>query len=761
MAAFYLGLLPFIARTWRATGDEPHYLLAAHSLAVDRDFDLANNYEQLDYLNFYFSREIDRQIRLNRAGQQILNHQPGLAVLIAPAYAGGGRPGVLAFQAALGGLLAALTFKLAAFVSRDRRAALLATLFVGLSPPLLMYHYLVYPELIGALLATLITYLAVTRRRATPAVAGVVLVSLCILPWLNRRFIPLALVLFLFIVWAWRGHSPSRPPSRSRLISLLTDARLWTGLAAALSIGLLFWFNSQLDQPVRADITVPVDSTTLWTRLGRGIGWLVDQQRGLFIFAPIYLLAVGGLPFLLENSFKARDRTWFVVVPLLISLAVTTAAGGYWVPWELGPRFLVVGLPALAPVLALAWRYYSRRWLWAAGVLVFFALSLANSLLIILHPELPYNSSLPVYYSQKLNLPLTDLLPDLAGYARISPPAGGQAESRDTTGPAAADLWFAEAGAATAIVQSRPLHELPFGHYKLTWPVRAEPGLPPATELMRLSVKFLGGGQLFNKVITAADLPADGRFGLVEHTFTNPNTDRWRTPMIFHAVSRGESDLWGQLVLFTPRPLYAWVLPYLSLTLIALGSVWAWRRWRVEPLRAGRRSLGRLSPGLAWGLAIAIPLLAGGYLVYRLAVPDHRYEAARLQHLTGQAATDPAARDGRVWQVDPRTDPPQKAVYGPFDLYDRGQYHVTFRMKLAGVAEPGQALARLRVAGAAGPEPLMTQALRPEHFSETGLYHDFVLVIANPRRQALNFEVDYLGVAALAIDDVTITRMRQ
>ena len=29
--AVYVALLPFINRTWRTTGDEPHYLLAAHS----------------------------------------------------------------------------------------------------------------------------------------------------------------------------------------------------------------------------------------------------------------------------------------------------------------------------------------------------------------------------------------------------------------------------------------------------------------------------------------------------------------------------------------------------------------------------------------------------------------------------------------------------------------------------------------------------------------------------------------------------------
>jgi hypothetical protein len=755
LVALYLGLLPFIERTWRATGDEPHYLLAAHSLVADRDFDLANNYDQLDYLDFYFSRDIDRQIRFNRAGQQILDHQLGLPVLLAPAYALAGRLGVLGFQAILGGLLAGLTFKLAAFVSRDERAALIATLFVALSSPLLLYHYLVYPELLGALLTTLVIYYALTRHQATPGGAALVILSLVTLPWLNRRFFPLAIVLALLIVWAWRSQNAG---SRFtvyglRFASPLTDIRFWSLLAAGLSIALLFWFDSQLSQPLQADITAPVDSSMALTRLGRSIGWLVDQQRGLFIFAPVYILALWGLPGLLAE----RNRNWFVVIPFLVSLGLVAVAGGYWVAWELGPRFLVVGLPTLAPLLALAWRHYAGRWLWTVAAILLFVLSLINSLVIIQNPELPYKSSLPVFYADRLGLPLTELLPDLAGYARIS---AAQADPARYQGSNLADqpLWFARAGQAAIVAQSGSLSELPAGHYHLTWPVRVDPGLPPETEVMRLSVKFLGGGRLFNRVITAADLPGDGSYGLVEQTFTNPSIDRWRRPMILHAVSSGQSNIWGQDIVLTPAPFYGWALPYLSLGLLALGAGWSWRRFRPEPKMAERLPLFDLSSGVAWGLVIILPLLALAYLVYQLYLPGHTYDAARLLHLTGQPLADAEAHNGQAWWVNPRRDPPQKAIYGPFDLYDQGRYHVAFRIKLPEGAEPETEIARLRVVGATG--PLMAQPLRAEHFSALGLYHDFVLVVDNPRRQALSFEVDYLGVAALAIDDVTITRIQ-
>lgn len=776
--AIYLALVPFIARTWRATGDEPHYLLAAHSLVTDLDFDLTNNYNQLDYLAFYFSRDIEPQVRLNQAGQQILNHQPGLPLLIAPAYALAGRLGVLIFQAGLGGLLAMLTFKLAVFISKDEKAALLATLLVAFSPPLFMYHYLVYPELAGALLTTLVLYLALTRSRPTPGAVGLVIVALVVLPWLNRRFVPLAILAGGLVAWAWWKSKPaSQQP--------LPGRPGWVGLvglmAALLSIGGLVWFNSQLEAPLRTDITVPEDTLIGWFRLGRGIGWLLDQQRGLFIFAPIYILTLWGAPLLFYKGAAADwrngedtgepDSTQIfasspglvagaIIGPFLLSLAVTTLAGGYWIPWELGPRFLVVALPPLAALLALAWRYYGRQKLWMGLAVLLAGISLGHSLIILRNPELPYKSSLPLFYAEKLPLPVTDLLPDLAGYTRISPeradPAGNRVVMDDGR-----PVWFAEAGQSLSLVQSGPLSELPFGHYQLDWPVRVEPGLPPDTELLRLSAKFLGGKPLFNKMVTAAELPEDGGYGLITYSFLNPNVDRWRTPLVFHAVSTGRSRIWGQDIDFSPNPFYAWFLPYFYLALLVGGAGLTWYRFRRQ---------GTLQPeldfrpwftwprGIGWSLVLVLPLLAGGYLIFRQLQAEHTYPAANLYHLVGRPVSRAEGQDRPAWLVDPAVDPPQKAVYGPFDIYERGVYDITFRLKLPERGKAGVEVARLQVSGVASSEPLVSRSVAMDHFRQPNLYHDFVLTISNPRRQALSFEVHYLGTAALVIDQITIAK---
>ncbi|MBI1879579.1 MAG: hypothetical protein HYR94_15395 [Chloroflexi bacterium] len=316
------------------------------------------------------------------------------------------------------------------------------------------------------------------------------------------------------------------------------------------------------------------------------------------------------------------------------------------------------------------------------------------------------------------------------------------------------------------MIQSGPLAKLPFGHYALTWPVRTDAGLPPETELLRLSLKLSGGGQVFNKIVTAADLPADGSYGEVRLAFRNPNVDRWRTPLVFNAVSSGESHIWAKELHFSPDPFYAVFLPYLCLTFLLAAALLAWYRYRF-----GRRSSAlaaetvpgkRFSWGTSllferyWGLVLILPVAAFGYVAYQHQQSSRTYASGELSHFVGRAVTDPQAADGQAWLVDPKVDPPQKAVYGPFDIYEAGRYQVAFRLKLPEAVETDQDVARLQVAATANYDELITQPLRLEHFSKPNLYHEFVLTLTNPRRQALSFEVYYLGVAPLLIDQVTV-----
>ena len=91
-----------------------------------------------------------------------------------------------------------------------------------------------------------------------------------------------------------------------------------------LSTAGIIWFNSQLQTPDRIDVSLPAAAGTLWLRLVRGVGWLLDQQRGLLIYGPIYIAALWGVP-VLVTAREGRYRRGIILLPfLVVDLAVAS-----------------------------------------------------------------------------------------------------------------------------------------------------------------------------------------------------------------------------------------------------------------------------------------------------------------------------------------------------------------------------------------------------------------------------------------------------
>src|SRR3970282_2133599 len=90
--AFVIALTLYGGAAWRMApvlpgGDEPHYLIIAQSLLGDGDLRIENNHQRRDYASYldgeirphYLRRGVDREI--------YSIHAPGLAALVAPAFA--------------------------------------------------------------------------------------------------------------------------------------------------------------------------------------------------------------------------------------------------------------------------------------------------------------------------------------------------------------------------------------------------------------------------------------------------------------------------------------------------------------------------------------------------------------------------------------------------------------------------------------------------------------------------------------------------
>lgn len=169
----------------RRTAAEAHRLLVAESIVQDGDVNVANQYRERAWTDF-FDGELHPAGRVV-SGRRLEPAGIGTPLLIAPAYAIGGATGVELWCAAMLALAFVFATALARRVVPDPWATRGAVL-VGLSPPALGASTTIAPEPGAALLLTAAALLALRVRgepRLSWAAASAAL--LAPLPWLSVR----------------------------------------------------------------------------------------------------------------------------------------------------------------------------------------------------------------------------------------------------------------------------------------------------------------------------------------------------------------------------------------------------------------------------------------------------------------------------------------------------------------------------------------------------------------------------------------------
>lgn len=343
-----LHLLPFATRPALVGGDEPHYALAAHSLATDRDLVLADEYADVAAGSRAAGRKragdrLDAHTRAV-AGRELFRHPVGLPLLVAPlvatqqAIAPGAAPDLL-----FGGLGLAATFAallagwraLTRHLGRAGEAALWA--FGGyLSSPLWFYSRTFFTEPY--------TWAAAVGAVAAQAAGRVALASLLlgVTVLLKETAAILAAVCVL--------GAAVRQGGRAAALLAVGPAVAAAGFVAKnllLGVPPLTTFQPfDLGEPLRG-----------------AAGLLVDAAHGLVPFAP--LLALGTLGWF-AGRWRRHDAP--LRVATLAAFALYFALSAAWADWRggscYGPRLLLPAMPALvvaAAHLATAERPRLRR----------------------------------------------------------------------------------------------------------------------------------------------------------------------------------------------------------------------------------------------------------------------------------------------------------------------------------------------------------------------------------------------------------------
>jgi hypothetical protein len=369
------------------TGDEIFYVMTATSVLNDHDLNECNNYRQRDETVLYppsmvrtgtlpngwlgwgsapfplpphpaqilpesrrcLGTNVKPLLRgipsittpLPRDGTQnelYSKHGLGLSLLVALPYGLGGRALIVFFLNALGALLAANIYLLAREATGKIWVGVLTWLAFAFTVPFMPYSYLIFPELPAALLAI---YAFRRIRAGNNGIWRMLAIGLCIafLPWLHYRFVPVSAGLFAYLVYTLA--SDKRLDWDDRLKKLAPV--LGTSILSGIWLMAYFYFLYGHVWPSAEDHAGINDfDGTL-----RGIaGSFLDAQWGLFVAAPIFILALVGLVLMFQRRWRS-DLLWIAVVGLPYFLVVANYAQ-WWGEWCPPARYLTSVLPLLA-----------------------------------------------------------------------------------------------------------------------------------------------------------------------------------------------------------------------------------------------------------------------------------------------------------------------------------------------------------------------------------------------------------------------------
>jgi hypothetical protein len=378
------------------TGDEPHYLILTQSILTDRDLTVANNYARGDHWSYYFG-ELDPHIIGGddpRTRRRSL-HAPGVAALIAPAFAVGGSWGAIVFLAALVAVGTGFVWSAGYLLTGSAAAAWFGWALVTLTSPVALYGALIYPDPVAG--ASIAVAVWAVVRAATDGISGrpasepgswrsdtsfALGVLVGVLPWLHTRLaIPAALLTAVLAVRIWQCERPD------------TGRRALTAFLVPVILGFGCWFSyfrvvfGSFDPRSQFGGDTPISATFIVNGL---TGLLADQEFGLVSNAPVYLVAFLGLWTLWRRNRRLAAEIVLVIGPYAV------AASGYPMWWGGAcppARFLVPVVFPLGATAAVAWSESGRSGRVVALALLGVSVAIASVMAFARGGALAYNDA--------------------------------------------------------------------------------------------------------------------------------------------------------------------------------------------------------------------------------------------------------------------------------------------------------------------------------------------------------------------------------
>ncbi len=380
------------------SGDEPHYLLMGYSLLHDGDLDLANQYQNRDYFQYYHRGLLEPQGLDHFVDGKIFSYHPlGPVLLVLPGFAMMGRLGAALTMA----LLAALALFWTLRIMEETGATgcpLRAVGWVGLfSSPVLLFAGLIYPEVPTALLVSLALWLFLKKQW------GWLGLDLGAMLWMHNRNVLLVIPLILLLIWeVWTSEKKRWKALGMGLVGFLVPA---------LVLALYFLRVYGVFTPLGAHHE-PFASLFPLSRFFIGFfGLILDQECGLWFHFPIFTLCVAGGILLFTSRNPLRRLVlgsfgfFYIFMCFYENLGLTPAA-----------RYMVGVTPLMMVILYPVFEKIRWNDLWFRLSMALFGIGILVNGLLAAVPWMRYNrlqgeNWIVKLAGERIGLPLTQWEP--------------------------------------------------------------------------------------------------------------------------------------------------------------------------------------------------------------------------------------------------------------------------------------------------------------------------------------------------------------
>ena len=325
------------------SGDEPHFLVISQTLLKYHSLNVMLDYQHGDYHLFY-PIAIAPHVAYSASGQLLPLHSIGAPILWLIPYYFLGRLGAVFFISCVSVLTIVNIYKFLLIMRVSQKYSFMVSFAYAVASPLYIYSHLTFIEPIGAFICIyVVRKIFQDEIKVSDLVISSVLLG--ILPWVHIRFAFFEIVLFFALLYKIYAQNKGKdmkyylyyilPVTILFILFEIYNYKVWGSLNPTINE------VNDIHGGSKPFVVAPFNGI---------LGVFFDQEYGLFVNFPIFILLLPGVVLATRRKFLSYNLLMLTLsIPYILLVTSFKAWSGGWGP---PARFILVLLPLYSFYLA-------------------------------------------------------------------------------------------------------------------------------------------------------------------------------------------------------------------------------------------------------------------------------------------------------------------------------------------------------------------------------------------------------------------------